>query len=225
MTFLELVNRLRLESGVVGTDLVTLSSLSAEMARLKAWISNSWLDLQSIHQDWDWMRKSASFPTVAGQGIYTLADMAITDHGKWNELTFRNYSTSMGTNSEVFMSNMQYDTWRNTYYYNALRNTRSRPMEIAVSPDKGICLGPVPGAGYTITGDYWHAPTALVDPTDTPDMPAHFHMAIVWKALMTYGLFEAAPEAKLRGEMEFTKFLQRLENDRKIRFNFGGALA
>lgn len=225
MDALALLNRLKMEAGVSGRDLTTLTGLSGEMYRLWSWLVTAWIDIQSIHQDWHWMRESMSFPTVAGQGVYTLTDMAITDHGKWAERTFRNYPTSVGTNGEMFMAPVEYDTWRDSFNFSGLRNTRARPTMFAVSPDKGICLGPIPASGYTITGDYWHAPVTLTAATDVPDFPEQYHMAIVWKALESYGLFEAAPEAKFRGETEFKKYLAKLERDRLTAYSFAGALA
>lgn len=225
MNYLELVQRLGREAGASGS-IVTTHGATGETKRLCDWINSAWSDIQTMHQDWLWLRKSVSFTTVAGQATYSMpADIEITDFGMWARDTFRNYPTATGTNGEVFMDYVDYESWRNSYQYGALRNTRSRPMVITITPDKSIGLGPTPEDGYTITGDYFSAPTDLVLDADIPAMPTQFHMAIVWRGLMLYGGYEGAVDAYQRGEVEYARIMQRLAIDRLPQVVFGGPLA
>lgn len=224
MNFLQLVQRLSREAGASGT-IETLSGLQGESARLRDWVATAWTDIQSMHRDWDWLRDSFSFETVAGQATYSLTEIGIAGKfGMWAEGTFRNYVTTVGNLSEVFMSEMTYDGWRNSYQYGALRYTQSRPMVASILPSKGLGLGPTPAAGYTVTGEYYTVPIELTTDNDTPAMPDHFHIAIVWKALTLYASYEGAVEAYQRGEAEFQRIMKRLAADRLPVASFGGPL-
>jgi hypothetical protein len=226
MNKLQLVNRLRMEVGSSAPVVSSTVNQSGEIARLVGWIDSAHLDVESEHQDWQWMRKSASLTTVAGQAQYAIGtDILITDFGKWSEATFRNYVTSVGLSSEIFMTPVDYDTYRDSYQYGALRLTQSRPLEFAIGPGKQVCLGPVPAAGYTVTGDYFRAPRELSGDTDTPDMPTQYHMAIVYRAMMMYGRYESAPEVISDGEANYRRILGLLSIDRLPQVVFGGALA
>lgn len=224
MNFLALVNRTRLECGVSGSDLASVSGQTGESARLIAWCQSAWLDIQSARTDWQWMRKSASFQTVAGQATYTPAAIGLADFGSWFRDTFRNYDTAAGIKSETFMDYLAYDDWLDSYQIGALRSVQTRPNVITITAAKSIGLGPVPAAGYTVTGDYFSVPSDLAANTDTPGLPAQFHMAIVYRAMVSYGMYEAAGETVQRGQMEFDKMMRRLHAHQMPEITAGGAL-
>lgn len=231
MDYLALCQRTRLECGIPGTGPTAVTSQTGELERIVTWVNQAWIDIQSAHKDWGWMRTTASFTTVAGDANYTLGTGAGTvgvlaaNFGMWVPESSRNYETSVGTDSEIFMSDIGYESWRNGYQYSALRDSRGRPIEIAVAPDKSLCLGPTPLAGYTVTRDYFSAPDALEANADTPGIPAQYHMIIVYRAMMSHGAFSSAPEVYQRGELEFRKLLQRLTADYLPPITWGPALA
>lgn len=231
MNFLELCQRTARECGVSGTGPADTTTQVGNLQRIVQWVNSAYVDIQNSRRDWDWMRQSNTFVTVDGQSTYELGTAAgqvgisVATFGMWARDTARNYLTSVGTNSEVFMDFIHYDTWRNNYMYGALRNTKTRPLQFAISPTKGICLGPVPIDGYTISCDYFTAPVELSGDSDDPIMPTWYHMAIVYRAMMFYGGYESATEVYQRGELEFGKLMSRMTADRMPEITFAGALA
>ncbi|MDP3908884.1 MAG: hypothetical protein Q8Q14_00695 [Gemmatimonadales bacterium] len=207
-------------------------SQTGEYNRLVTWIGAANLDIESAHTDWDWLRTSASFTTVAGTHTYTLGTGAGTvgvtaaTFGAWARHTGRVYLTATGTDDEQHLDYIPYDGWRDSYLIGSLRSTNVRPTVVAISPAKGLCLPPTL-AGYTISMDFFSAPETLdtADDADTPRLPAQFHMAVVYRALMMYGAYESASEAYDRGELEFGKLMRRMTADRLPEMGFAGALA
>jgi len=93
MQFIDLVKALRRECGVSGTD-ATVTGATGEWARLVNWTAQAYTEIQMENTDWQWMRKSKTFNTVANQGEYDLtADLALTDFADWREKSFRVYLT------------------------------------------------------------------------------------------------------------------------------------
>jgi len=225
MNFLALVQRLKIECGVSGSAPMTTTSQIAEIDRLVKWVNTAWMDIQSESSDWDWMRGSVSFPTVASKATYTPTEIGVTDFGYWLGNTFRNYDTAAGYASEITMDYIDYETWRNTYQLANLRTATSRPLQITITPSKALGLGMVPVAGYTVVGDYQKIPSEMVNDSDIPAIPAQFHMAIVYRAMMSYGSYEAASEVYQRGEIEFRKLMRRLRSDQLPEIMFCGSLA
>ncbi len=224
MNFLALAQRVAMECGLRGAVPTTVSSQSGNLARIVTWANEAWLEIQNERRDWAWMRSSASFATVSGQATYTAAQAGVTDLGMWARDTFRNYVTTVGTRSEVFMDFLPYDAWRNMYQYGANRFTTSRPIVIPIMPAIDLGFGPVPSGDYTITGDYYRSPSSLAADTDTPSLPTKYHMAIVYRAMMFYGGFEAATEVYQRGETEYRRLMRGLSADQLPEMTFGGAL-
>lgn len=230
MNFLELANRLKVKARVTGADMTAVTGQAAEFARLVLFINEAWMDIQMVRPDWKWMRYSMTFPTVAGQPTYTLAQIestgtGFTNFGNWDRDTFRCYTTSVGTNDENELKWMPYDLWRDTYQMGATRNTQTRPNQFTITPAHGIGLGCTPAAGYTISGDYYKVATEMAANTDTPSLPSQFHMAIVYRAMMFYGVSESAPEIYDEGKAEFDRMMQRIINHEGVQISLGGALA
>lgn len=231
MTYLELAQKLRRKCRVIGNGPSAVTGQSEEYQRLLDFINESWLFIQRKHQDWRWMRKSATATTVLLQSTYSpITDFHLTDFAYWaldyrRDDTFRNYVTATGPSSEVFMPVIDYDDWRDRYLYGAIRYSPSRPIEIALAPDNSLAVGPIPIVGYTLIGDYYSIPTEMVDAGDTPAMPEQFHWAIIYKAMMLYGASESAPEVYDDGAAEFGKMMAQLELAQLRRMDLGGALA
>ena len=217
MNFVQLVQRAAIEAGASGGGPVTTVNQKGENSRFVNWVNDAWLDIQSKHQDWGWLRVSpgVAFVPASLQFTTTPAAAGAANFGMWARDTFRNYATVQGLKSEVTMAYLDYDLWRDTYLIGALRQSPTRPIEASISPvDKSICLGPAPDGTFTVTADYFQAPSYLVNDTDIPALPAQFHMAIVWAALIMYGEYEAAPDAVQRGERRLLSFMRKMEKDR-----------
>lgn len=237
MNRLALVNSIIQECGVSGGPVATAIGLTGSLLRCATWIDAAWAEVQTEHDDWDFMRSSnlrglgASFVTVAGTASYPLGTGAgtvgiLTDNfGKWDRYTFRCYTTTVGTNDEQFLDDIPYDVWRDSYMLGAMRTVQTRPVAVAIGPDQSVNVGPPANGLYTITADYFTAPSVMTADTDVPTgLPLRFHMLIVYKAMMKYAGFESAPEVWSRGNSEYNLMFNQLEAARLPQIGFAGAL-
>lgn len=230
MNYLQLAQRLRRKCRVIGSGPTAVTGQSEEYQRLLDWVNEAWMFIQNKHKDWRWMRRTATCVTVNGQSTYNpTTDFALTNFGYWaldyrNGDTFRNYVTSVGPQSEVFMYPIDYDDWRDRYLYGAIRFAYSRPIELALAPDNSLAVGPIPVNGYTLIGDYYMKPTEMVAAGDIPAMPDQFHMLIIYKAMMYYGASESAPEVYDDGENGYRVMMAQLEQAQLPRLDRGGSL-
>lgn len=232
MNYLELAQKLRRKCRVSGSGPTAVTGQSEEYMRLLDWVNEAWMLIQRTHTDWRFMRASATCPTVQGQSTYSAStDFGLSDFGYWaldysNGDTFRNWVTATGAPSEIFMSLMDYDAWRDTYLYGAFRTSYTRPIVVALAPDDALACGPITAAGYTLVGDYYRAPSEMTVATSVPTgLPSQFHMAIVYRAMMFYGASEAAQEVFNEGRIEFDRIMRQLEATYLRRPTLGGALA
>ena len=142
-----------------------------------------------------------------------------------HSMTSNNTTIFSGMASEIFMSYTEYDRWRNAYEYGALRQVATRPIEITITPLQDLAFGPIADAGYTIVGDYYSVPTELVAATDIPALPTQFHLAIVYKSMLAYGMYESAGEVVQRAQMELDKWMRRIHIDQIKEITTCGPLA
>lgn len=238
----------------VNTALPTTAGAVGSLARIVNWVNDAWTDIQCAHDDWDWMRSSSllgagvSFRTVAGQASYPLGvpsgdwggdfggdftqagagTVGIDPElfGKWDRETFRCFPTAVGFQGEQWLDEIPFDYWRDCYMFGAQRAVQTRPTVIAVGPDQSLCLGSPPNDQYTITGDYFVAPSEMAADTDIPaGLPTRFHMLVVYLAMQKYAGYESAPEVMQRGATEGARISAQLQAARAPRLTFGSALA
>jgi hypothetical protein len=243
MNFLQICQRTATECGVASGQAITAAMPSVisqvgSLARVINWVGDAWQDIQQAHEDWTWMRSSnilglgLSFQTVDGQASYPLGvgagtvGIAVEAFGKWDRDAFRVETTTDSFHDETFLDEIPFDKWRNGYMYGAMRLVKTRPVAIAVGPDRSLNLGPPPNGNYTVTGDYFVAPTAMVANDDLPiGLPTRFHMLIVYIAMQKYAGYESAPEVFQRGAKEERKMYANLLAARAPRLHFGATLA
>lgn len=219
MTYLQLVNRLKQECDVSGSNLTTVESQTGELLRLVNWIEQAWLEIQLMRDDWEFRRGDFSFQTVSGTSTYSTSTVITAgDFAKWKADSFRIFLTSAGQGGETHLTHFQdYNTFRDLYLYGSRITSTGRPNSIAINPAKALVLGLVPDSIYTVSGEYFSTPFVMGDEDDpssaSPDMPARFHLAIVAKALEYYGLFEAAGEIIAKSERMFSTYYNPLRSD------------
>lgn len=237
MNFLQLCQRTILECAVSGS-MTTVVSQTGEFQRIVTWVAQGWQDLQNERQNWDWMRSSqllgggVSFATIAGQAEYPLGTgagtvgVAADDFASWVKRSFRDQTTTSGVQDQIFLGWISYDAWRNSYAFGAEQTVTTRPVAIAVGPNNSICVGPYPTSAYTLTGDYIRAPAIMTVSTDTPtNLPLQFQIAIVWRAMWYYGMYENAPEVVARADRSYRQTVRLLANLRVPMITAGRALA
>lgn len=237
MNYLALVNSAILNCGVSGGPISTVVGATGSIGRIVSWVGDSWSELQTEHDDWDWMRSSnvlgagASFATVAGQASYPLGTGAGTvgiladDFGKWDADSFRAYTTSVGVADEQFLDDIDFDVWRDAYMVGPMRSVQTRPVAVAVGPDQSVNVGPPSNGLYTVTADFWVAPTVMAADADIPTgLPTRFHMLIVYRTMIKYAGYESAPEVWGRATREDRRMTAQLEAARLPSISFAGAL-
>ena len=226
-TFLDIVTRFCEETGVSTSALSTVSGQVGELKRMVNWGSAAWTHIQGVHDDWRFMRKTATWESIAGQSAYDLdaCNLDPYTHRNWFPDTGRVSRTSVGLSSELDLYERGYESFRNLWLFGANRTVTSIPVDLAIGPDQSVLLGPAPIAGLTMTLDYYKNAELLVEDDDIPSLPSgHDIMIIVYKAMMYYGGYWGAREVYARGEKEYLTLLRRLSNDQRAKPRFAGAL-
>jgi len=213
MNLLQLVNQARVECGVSGPALTTVTGQTGESARMVSWVVQAWVDIQTSKEDWLFMRESFDFLTTADVWEYSATDVGLTDFGNWKRDSFRCASDLTLYRDEQLLNYMEWTTFRNLYRYANMRNTKARPVVVSIMPNKDLAFGSTPDGVYVIDGEYYTQPVTLAADADTPLLPSRYHMAIVYRTMMYYAGYEAAPEVLSRGDFEYRRLYSRMEID------------
>lgn len=223
--YLDLLQRFSVDVGATDDPPATAQDPEGQVQEFCNLLNQAWIEIQCIHPDWKFNRSSASFTTIVDQTSYTPTQAGIARGvlNGWKEDSFRSYLTT-SIASEMHMTPLDYDEWRDTYLIGSMRTARVQPIVFAVGPTLSLHI-PCPLAGYTIIGDYYSAPLGFDADADIPSIPAEFIMLIVYKAMINYGTSESAPDLIAKGQFGYGPLMARLESSRLPQVRTVGALA
>lgn len=187
-TFLQLVQDLARQSGTLagGVTIATVSGVTGRADKLVNWVGSAWEDIQNQRQ-WNWLQDDFSHALTIGVSRYTDTTLDLTRFASWvddtpYQRTMIIYDPAIGVSDESEISQISYAQWKGKYDRGAQET--NRPRVWAISPAGELCVGPVPDKAYVLQGGFWKTPQALTADTDEPEMPARFHKAIVYRAMM-----------------------------------------
>lgn len=231
MTFLELCQRLASECGVSTTGPSAVLGQTGRLGQIVKWTAQSDLDVQTLHDDWKFMRGSFTLNTVAGDGKYAFGECTdtatvapITKFRIWcDDVEMRVFKTASGVGGETDLPFLCYEDWYSRY--NIGNQTNSPPFFWSVDKDNGLLLAPKPDDIYTVSGDYMKSATTMAADGDTPVFPADYHMAVVYRGMMKYGRFAGAQEIYNDGLTEYKRVLNEMRRTQRPKARQPGPLA
>lgn len=239
MTFLELVQRVRQESGSTAagssgpSTVVSQTGLYGQMVN---WTAEAWNKIQRSNSTWMWMRSRFTFNTTTNIDSYAYTDVddaitstTITRFQKWipvdqyGDSNVLIYTTANGVAGQRYLAYLDWDAFRSLYKRSTIRY--GNPVHFTIGPDRKIYLGLVPNDTFTITGEYQKNLQIMTADADVPEMPEDYHMLIVWEALKSYASFAAAPEVYTRAQDEARPLWTALYRNQSPSLSFIGTLA
>ena len=219
MDLLALVKSLHYEAKQPGSPPATVAGQSGRAADLVRWAIEAYNDIQREKDSrWKWLRSDWSLNTAAADADYAsgectdVADVAaITRFLAWElddeEPPFI-YLVSDGVATERELPIAHWQEFRRLYV--RATHTAASPAQISVDPADTLFFGPTPDDIYRVTGSYWKSIQELAVDADEPEMPANYHMLIVYRALLKYAYNVVGQEILARARTEGTPLYDAL---------------
>jgi hypothetical protein len=206
MTYLQISQRVQQLCAISGAKLASVGSATGELKRVTDWVNDAWLSIQTLHPDWLFMKTGLEFLTETDVSNYTPARMGIAVPQRFDLFSFTCYGDVQDESVVWFLNE---DEFRYRYRFGQGRAARGKPAHFTVAANRTLTLAPTPDGGYTVTGRAFMRPYLLAADTDVPVMPYAYHMAIVYRAMMFYGAYEAASDVYQHAEREYTSLIMK----------------
>jgi len=213
MTFLQLVQRLSSESGAAGSGPTAVVGQTGEAGRFVNWIADAYREIQDSREDWDFLRGSFTFNTVASTQGY--AKSTVTNLSEWRVTKsgdIRAYLASAGVSDEQYLTYVKWNQFQERYLFGAERSVEDRPTHFTIKPDKSILFWPTPDAIYTINGEFYRTAYEFTADADEPIFDKH-HLVIMYNALMRYSAYVSEPALYSKAELEYKKLYRKIVRD------------
>lgn len=214
MNRLELALKVRQKCGISGSQNTTINP-TGEWKDVVDAVNEAYEYVQNEHTDWLFLRKLATFNTVAARAEYPVDDalLSLTDFGSWINDKFRVYNSATEAGRPLSFWT-DYDHFIEVFPTTTQSVNLGAPTDITIAPDKSLILSATPiDASYIISGHYYSIPDVMTLDTDIPIFPARFHMMIAWRAIRMLAVGEAAVELIDIGREEYDSLLSKLETD------------
>lgn len=198
MNLLELCNRVRQESGVSTTEILTVSGQQWIIAKIVAWVKQADTDITGMRPDWNFLWRTADASLVADQQLYSIADLGLFNMDKL-------YSFQLGTRLLKPVS------WQSFKLYGYSTDGRKgQPQGYTFRPDGLIAFYPTPDQVYIGTVEYAHKVEPLLLDGDESLIPVKYRDVIVQKALMYYASHEEDNSLYQVANQRYEEYLTRL---------------
>jgi hypothetical protein len=223
VNFLQLAQAVYREGGISG-QVTSAQNQTGEASRVVNWVNVAYREILNSDQfAFGFIRKEVHKQVTPGQATYTKDDLDVSDLGQWDTETMR-ISINEDRSDETFIIAQRWPSFRDYWRFSTRRNTTSRPLNCAVDQDTNLNIAPVPDAEYWLTFQYLAIPSDLLSDTDIPVIPDRWQMAIVWRALRHYGMFESAPEVVMRADAAYNEIMLRMTLDQSPQIVVGPPL-
>ena len=226
MTFLELANKVKDLAGVAGNDITNVSSTTNQMeAIIVAAVQDAWIEIQAdpglrgaflYQQD-----QLISLPAQTAIKKYTYSDFSLASSIQFVYDKFYYISTSGTTDTATLLNKRAYNE------VDIRKKTTGTPLDVIPITQNSFYLYPTNNEAINLRIDYISTPTSLSSNSDTPSgLESADHMAIVYKALITYAIYDDAQEVLQFAVSQDSKYMTRLykkyavvSDPQTVRFN------
>lgn len=205
MNFLELAKRVRQEVGYSGDGPVSVAGQVGVLAKVVDWTRTAWREVQGQSVLWRFSWASFTTTLTAGKESYDLKGDWSLDARKLTHAPLYVYRTTE-TGARYFVPLIPWTDFRKL----APLAGEGFPVYCAQSPDSKLHLYPAPMAGLTAVLEYIRSPQELASNMDEPRMPAAYHMAIVWRAVMFACAHDENPPLFQSADMNYKSIMAQM---------------
>jgi hypothetical protein len=231
-TFLELCQSVATESGTMtggSASISTVVDATGRASKIIGWTRQAWLDIQNMRPSWKWMQAEFEAALTIGQSAYPVTSFSLTRVSRFigdnRSRRVSTYATAKGVSDEGFLQVIPITDYRPVYKVGAARAEVGRPQVASIEDDGSLLVWPKPDVAHMIHGWYKKTPQTLAADGDIPEMPADYHQAIVWKALLLLAQYDEAMNQYPMWNTEFRRIIAQLDRDQLPMIEVPGTLA
>jgi hypothetical protein len=221
-TFLQLAQSVRSEAGLSGTGPSAVTGQSGMDKKVVDWVNDAWYDIQAARPNWRWMwRNDGAIATVAGTKSYDLAALGFDVE---NVIPESVSITNVGNPASIIqLEFVEFDAYREATKF--ILDEPDKPTLCTIDPSGAFVMNPTPDDVYDVAFEYYTPPSFLSGNTDVPELPVKFHRMIVELALTKYSSHDDAVGVYQTANIEYKKWMRRLEQAQLLEVVSVGAMA
>lgn len=220
MNKLELVQELVSQTGSIPVADVTASTLaspSVKLDKIIRYIDRAYNEIQIDQDYWSWMIKDGGVLNTVGGTRYYDVSASIPDYDEivpFTSYRSRRYIWLKESSGDNYPESIIFEPFDRFAGLFDRQTEQGKPLNYSIRSNDGfVGFWPIPSREFRIEFRYRRLPDEMTTATDVPIFPARYHMAIVYWALVHYGVYSEAPEKLARAKEQLTNIYQKLLNN------------
>jgi hypothetical protein len=206
MNYLELCQAVRSRVISQGSGPSSVAGSVGVEADIVDSVRDAWIDIQNYRNtQWDWMRATVTFSTVAGTTTYVRSTVGgltnridkyikdtlyLNDGTEWKKLIPIDY--------DEFILRHKND------------DEQVIPNEFTIRRSDQALIFEEPDDAYSVSVDYWKTPQILENNTDSPEFDVQWHNLIIYLAIAKLGVSVASPSHQMEYSQAFAEGMGQL---------------
>ena len=234
-TFLELCQAVARDSGTFPNlgDPTSVSGQTGRALRVVSWVNDAWEEIQREQTRWRWMIADATGNAVIGVNTSSGADLGISErferwepYGDGEKSEVSTWDADIGQSDEGPLAFVdEWPEFRRLFLMGGAALETGKPRVACVAPNGNLLVYPTPDKAYKLRCPYVKSTQVLSSNSDIPEMPAQYHGAIKWQALVMLGLFDEAETQTAMWQRKYARAMEHLRATQLPQLKFGESLA
>ena len=210
-TYLELCKDVTAQAGIAGdgpTDITGQTGINADVVR---WVAESYNDIQTEHENWNFLFTREEFELQAGFDEYDMStkDLRVID--------YQSFLIQLLTGDKERLPFVSYSVFKLDARF--LKTETGKPKFVTERPDGFLEFWKTADENYNIYLEGFSAPDIMSASSSTPIFHSQYDELIKAGALIRYAEFYNVPEIAKSSTRLYNKMMKQLEFSELPKYN------
>jgi len=202
--FLKLCQNVRAQAGISGSGPTNVTGQTAIYADVVRWVTESYNEIQTEHENWNFLHSSYSVPIPAyfGEISMPLEGVRVISH---ESFIIRDVNSN-----RTRVKYIPFSVWKLEDKFILGPSENGVPEFLTQLPNKNLKFYPTIEEDGSIEFEGYREPHIMINSIDSPILPTQYHTLIEFKALMKYASFYNATEMYKANDLAYKDLLSKM---------------
>lgn len=210
-TYLEICQDVRAQAGISGDGPTNVTGQTGIYADIVRWVDESYNDIQTEHENWDFLFTRKEFELQAGQSEYDLDTLGL------RVIAYDTFLIQYQAEDKERVRFMPYSIFKIDQRF--LETETGKPEYVTERPDNTLEFWKQADRDYNIYLEGFSVPDIMTASANTSIFHSQYDELIKAGALMRYAEFYNVPSIAKSASKTYNKLLSQLEYSKLPKYN------
>lgn len=210
-TYLEICKDVRAQAGIAGEGPTSVTGQTGIHADIVRWVAESYNDIQTAHENWDFLFARKEFELQAGFDEFELDTLNL------RVIAYDTFLIQFEAGDKDRLNFVPYSIFKTDTRF--LETETGQPVYVTERPDNTLEFWKVADKNYNIYLEGFSVPDVMTESSDTPVFHSQYDELIKAGALIRYADFYNVPSIMKTAERTYSRLMKQLEFSKLPKYN------